>query len=67
MVVSVLSDYTVILFPQSYLNQSEGLAGHFLDLLVATAQISSTRVANFRCNHGVPEMDKHVASAAAGI
>ena len=67
MVVSNLSDYTVKLFPESYLSDDGRLASAFLDMLVATAQICSARVKTFCRNHGVTGMYEHVASVVAGI
>ena len=67
MVVSNLSDYTVKLFPESYLSDDGRLASAFLDMLVATAQIGGASMQTFCRNHGVPGMHKHVASVVAGI
>ena len=58
------ADYTVNLFPESYLNRRKGLARAFLDVRVATAQISTAAIENFRCNHGFIEMHDGVASPA---
>ncbi|MDZ5635724.1 MULTISPECIES: hypothetical protein [unclassified Janthinobacterium] len=60
-------NYTVFYFLQSYFTLPTAILTAFLDLLVATAQMMTERIENFRGNHGCFEKPgkKHGTAPAA--